>query len=128
MKFDHQAIFAELAAVDWSGHTRLGETSLPSPCVDTSFATPIDCCPTPSCPVAVEQPSNDDWMTTEQVADYLHLTPKTIREGAVKKTLPGHKYPPRCRRGRWRFKKDDIDRFLRKPAPPRRLPEPTVWN
>lgn len=58
----------------------------------------------------------DEWMETDQAAEYLKLTCKTVREGAVKGTLPGHKYPANSRRGRWRFKKMELDDFLnRKP-------------
>ncbi len=63
-----------------------------------------------------QRPMADDWLETEQAAVYLNLTPKTVREGAVKGTLPGHKYPLNSRRGRWRFKRDELDSWLsRKP-------------
>ncbi|MGK0256956.1 MAG: excisionase family DNA binding protein [Candidatus Azotimanducaceae bacterium] len=58
----------------------------------------------------------DAWMETEEVAKYLGLQPKTVREGAARGTLPGHKYPPGSKRGRWLFKRAEIDRWLtRKP-------------
>jgi excisionase family DNA binding protein len=74
--------------------------------------------------------AGDGWLDVEQVAAYLKLTPKTVREGAAKGTLLGHKYPPRCIRGRWRFKKDELDKGLAKRCgSPRRAPvEQTVWK
>ena len=72
--------------------------------------------------------ATDDWMETDQVAAYLKLTPKAVREGAAKGTLLGHKYPARSIRGRWRFKKDELDRGLNKRCgSPRRAAE-SVWN
>lgn len=75
------------------------------------------------------QSEDDAWMETEQVAAYLNLTPKTVREGAARGTLPGHKYPAKCIRGRWRFKKDELDRSLIKRCGSRnRAVEQSVWN
>ena len=71
---------------------------------------------------------DSDWLETEEVAKYLQLTPKTVREGAARGSLPGHKYPARSTRGRWRFKKDELDKFLKKPAPHRHLPQESIWN
>lgn len=72
----------------------------------------------------------DEWLETEQVAVYLNLTPKTVREGAARGTLPGCKYPPRSIRGKWRFKKDDLDKFLKRRQPPARQQaiERSVWE
>ncbi|GEM_PF-1722776 len=77
--------------------------------------------------IARGQP-DDVWWSVEQAASYLNLTPRAVREGASKGWLPGHKYPVRSPRGRWRFKKDELDKFLMKPAPPRRKPADTIWN
>ena len=75
------------------------------------------------------RPTDDDgWMESDEVAAYLRLTPKTVREGAARGTLPGHKYPARSRRGRWLFKQDELDKFLKTPATQRREAAETVWN
>ena len=85
--------------------------------------------PQPSTPVAVDLPVvADGWWEVEQAAAYLNLTPKTVREGAAKGTLPGHKYPAGSRRGRWRFRKSELDKVLTKPSRQRRTVEPSVWN
>ena len=63
---------------------------------------------------SITENGQDDggWWTTEQAAGYLKLTVKTVREGAVKGRIPGHKYPENSQRGVWRFKKRELDRFL----------------
>ncbi len=77
-----------------------------------------------------QQTAPDDWVDTETAASYLDLTPKTVREGAARGTLPGCKYPPRSIRGKWRFKKEDLDRFLkrRQSAPRQQMVERSVWD
>ena len=83
----------------------------------------------PSEEVASTATAGDGWLGVEEVAAYLNLTPKTVREGAAKGTLPGHKYPADSIRGRWRFKKDELDRKLNKRSgSSRRAVEETVWN
>ena len=77
---------------------------------------------------AVQTTPADEWWETERAAAYLRLTPKTVREGVVKGTLPGHKYPAGSSRGRWRFKKAELDRFLNKRPSPRRTVAETIWN
>jgi hypothetical protein len=71
---------------------------------------------------------DDVWWSVEQAGAYLNLTPRAVREGAAKGWLPGHKYPVRSPRGRWRFKKIELDKSLMKPAPPRKKPADTIWN
>ena len=78
--------------------------------------------------IAVKATADDEWWDAERVAAYLNLTPKTVREGAVKGTLPGHKYPAGSSRGRWRFKQAELDRFLNKRVPARKAAAETVWN
>ena len=96
----------------------------------------VSCCHHTTCgvrpqspgPVAVDATPSDEWWETERAAKYLNLTAKTVREGAAKKTLPGHKYPANSNRGRWLFKKDELDRFLQRPATHRKPVEISVWN
>jgi excisionase family DNA binding protein len=73
------------------------------------------------------RPVAEDWLETEQAAVYLNLTPKTVREGAVKGTLPGHKYPLNSRRGRWRFKRVELDSWLSRKPRVRPTKGVTAW-
>ena len=84
--------------------------------------------PEATSPTAVQALPTDEWWETEQAAAYLHLTAKTVREGVVRGTLPGHKYPAGSSRGRWRFKKAELDKFLNRRVPARRAAAETVWN
>lgn len=79
----------------------------------------------------IEQKTVDNgWLNVDQVAGYLQLTPKAVREGAAKGTLLGHKYPEGSRRGRWLFKKAEIDKKLMKPPRHRRSQQTSinVWE
>jgi len=69
----------------------------------------------------------EGYLSTEEAADYLGMSPKAIREGAARGDLPGHKYPRGSRRGRWRFRRRELDRFLKKPSKPHTL-EMSVWD
>jgi len=60
----------------------------------------------------VDAGQDSGWWTTEQAAAYLKLKVKTVREGALRGRIPGHKYPEDSPRGVWRFKKRELDRFL----------------
>lgn len=65
--------------------------------------------------------SPDGWMECDEVAEYLKLKPKAVRYGAARGVLPGHKYPAGSIRGRWRFRKEELDEYLnRKPRTYRR--------
>ena len=70
---------------------------------------------------------DSDWLETEQVAAYLHLTPKTVREGAARGSLPGHKYPFGSSRGRWRFKASELDDWMTRVPRKTRLKGASVW-
>lgn len=63
-----------------------------------------------------------EWMDTEGVANYLQVSVKAVRQAANRGDLPGHKFPPNRRQGRWRFRKDDIDKAMckRRPTPKRK--------
>ena len=65
----------------------------------------------------IQPPIRDDnWMSVHEAAEYLGLSIKAVRYGALRRALPGHKYPSNSRRGRWRFKKEELDGTLnRKP-------------
>ncbi len=56
--------------------------------------------------------NNKDLFTVQQAAIFLHVSPKTIRKWAQKKTLRGMKVGPR---GDWRFTKDDLLKMIKKP-------------
>jgi len=56
--------------------------------------------------------SETPWMSSEELAEYLKLSPETIRESARKGQLPGHKHPRNSRRGTWRFNRSEVDEFL----------------
>ena len=74
-------------------------------------------------------PPPDEWWDAKQAAEYLKFTPKSVRNGAAKGLLPGHKYPPHSRRGCWRFKKAELDKALTKPARPKiSIEEPSIWK
>jgi excisionase family DNA binding protein len=74
--------------------------------------------------------SVDEWWGVEKAAQYLGLKPKTVRENAADGILPGRKFPPNSTRGKWRFKKEALDRFLnRGQNPPRKQAnEPSIWE
>ena len=98
----------------------------------------VSCCRCTHCdarnqsqnPIVVDAPPDDNWWGVEQAATYLKLTPKTVREGAARGILPGCKYPPRSIRGKWRFKKEDLDKHLKsRQAPARRQAiERSIWE
>ena len=72
---------------------------------------------------------DDEWLDAEQVAAYLQLSPKAVRDGANRGKLPGHKYPANSKRGRWLFRKSELDKTLTKPARQRRLVEQSIlWS
>ena len=56
----------------------------------------------------------ETYLTTKEAAKYLRMEPKAVREGAARGEVPGHKYPPGSRRGQWRFKRRELDRWLKK--------------
>ncbi|MBN1669493.1 MAG: helix-turn-helix domain-containing protein [Kiritimatiellae bacterium] len=73
------------------------------------------------------QPEDDGWMSTEEAALYLALSPKAVRRGAAAGHLPGHKYPPNSKRGRWRFKRQELDERMRRQPHTRRRKGATTW-
>ena len=54
-------------------------------------------------------PDNADWLTTEQAAAYLHVHLETVRRWARTGVIPAAKLG---NRGGFRFKREDLDRFL----------------
>lgn len=89
-------------------------------CVLTGCSTPKGC--------AKSNPTGEaGWWTCEQAAEHLGLSPKTIREGAAKGTLPGHKYPLNSKRGRWRFRRDELDSWLTKKPTVRKTKGVAPW-
>jgi len=71
--------------------------------------------------------SADEWWETERVASYLRLKPAAVREGAARGRLPGHKYPLNSKRGRWRFKQEELDLWLQRKPQARQKKGVTVW-
>jgi len=61
---------------------------------------------------------NDRWMTIQEVADYLHVSQDLIYRLAQKGKIPASKVG-----GRWRLKRELIDRWM---AAQSAIGEPTV--
>ena len=53
--------------------------------------------------------SADRWLTTETAAKYLQMHPETMRRWAREGVIPAAKLG---NRGGFRFKREDLDRFL----------------
>ncbi len=70
----------------------------------------------------VSASSPTQWMDTDDVADYLQVSPKAVRQAANRGDLPGHKFPPNRKQGRWRFRKEEVDKAMcrRRPKPKRK--------
>lgn len=62
-------------------------------------------------------PAVGDWMNTDEVAAHLGVAVKTVRKSAERGELRGVKFPPGSRKGRWRFKREDIEQALRQKKP-----------
>lgn len=70
----------------------------------------------------------DGWMSTEQAADYLQMTPRGVRVAAENGRLPGHKRTTSKSRGnRWLFRKAELDKYL-SPQKKRAVPEISIWQ
>ena len=52
-------------------------------------------------------------LTVREVADYLRVSPDTVRRFLRQGMLPGQKIGPR----QWRIRRDDVDAFWRRSAP-----------
>ena len=51
---------------------------------------------------------NDRWMSVDEIAEYLGVSKDTVYTWVTKKSMPGYKV------GRfWKFKKEDVDRWIR---------------
>ncbi len=50
-----------------------------------------------------------NWLTTAEAASYLRVHPETLRNWARKREIPAAKLG---NRGGFRFKREDLDRFL----------------
>jgi excisionase family DNA binding protein len=82
-----------------------------------------------STPAPVEAPvpekkkdrGSDAWLKVSEVAKYLGMSEKAVRNNAAKGNIPASKMPKNSNRGTWMFKKDDIDSYLKK-APKKRKP------
>jgi len=68
---------------------------------------------------------NDRWMTVQEIADYLHVSHDLIYRLAQRDKIPASKVG-----GRWRFKRELIDRWMaeqRAPGEPT-IPEHSISN
>jgi excisionase family DNA binding protein len=70
----------------------------------------------------------DIWMTVADVADYLKLSPRAIRDGATSGRLPAHKYPAGSDRGQWRFRRDELDKQLSRKPKAHQMKEISIWR
>jgi len=57
--------------------------------------------------IMVKQPMTDEILTLKEVAKYLKLAEKTAYRLAAEGKLPGFKVG-----GSWRFKRDDIEKWI----------------
>jgi excisionase family DNA binding protein len=53
-------------------------------------------------------------LTVREVAEFLRVSPDTVRRFLRQGALPGRKIGPR----QWRIRRDDVDAFWRRGAPP----------
>ena len=87
--------------------------------------------PTPPEPLAEARETTHGYISTEEAAEYLDLSPKAVRNMAARGVLPGRKVPPGSTRGRWVFKKLALDKCLAK-KPNRQRPSDTeevsIWD
>jgi excisionase family DNA binding protein len=97
------------------------------PCFTTCVVSPLSADPVATGQASAVVTAVDEWWDVEQAAAYLKLKPKTIREGAAKGTLPGHKYPFGSSRGRWRFKAVELDEWLTRKPHKQRQKGQSVW-
>ena len=55
--------------------------------------------------------TDDRWMTVQEVADYLYVSTDLIYRLAQRGEIPASKVG-----GRWRFKREKLDRWMDRPA------------
>lgn len=60
---------------------------------------------------------NDRWMTVQEIAEYLHVSHDLIYRLAQKGKIPASKVG-----GRWRFKRESIDRWMATQSAPGKPP------
>jgi excisionase family DNA binding protein len=54
----------------------------------------------------------DKWLNTDEAAAYCGYSVHTIRDAAYAGELVGHRRPGSAIRGRYRFRVEDLDRWL----------------
>jgi excisionase family DNA binding protein len=74
-----------------------------------------------------QQAQTEEWWTTDEVADYLKLSKRAVRDGATSGNLPAHKYPEGSERGVWRFRRSEIDQWLLKRPRQRQKKELSIY-
>jgi excisionase family DNA binding protein len=57
----------------------------------------------------MSEKQSSDWLTTEEAVQYLKVHPETLRNWVRKGAIPAAKLG---NRGGYRFRRDDLDRFL----------------
>jgi hypothetical protein len=82
-------------------------------------AEPAEAVSAEAAPDEPTKTSSDLWLKVPQVAKYLGMSEKAVRNNAAKGNIPASKMPKNSNRGTWMFKKDDIDSYLKK-APKKR--------
>ena len=63
--------------------------------------------------VPVAKPAVDTLFSTKQVAERLQMSEKAVREAADSGSLPGRKFPPGSRKGKWRFRWDGVETAMK---------------
>jgi len=69
-------------------------------------------------------------LNTSEISKYLNLARKTIRKMAKRGDIPCIKIPPGSIRGKWRFKRADVERGLLLSSRPKRktnVKAPDIW-
>lgn len=62
------------------------------------------------------------WLTTAEAAAYASRHPDTLRDAAKAGELRGTQRPSASGKGHWRFKVEDLDRWLEGEFPPVAVP------
>ena len=73
-------------------------------------------------------PSLNHWLTTQQAADHLGMSVRTVRQAAKEGRLPAHKNPANNGVGEWRFNRLALDKWMRKKSAPRKSKEVSVYK
>jgi hypothetical protein len=67
-----------------------------------------------------QEEGKNTWLNTEQAARHVGLSERAVRVGAQRGSIPGHKYPRGSKRGRWMFRRAELDDLILKGRTKRR--------